>query len=335
MNQPKLNEIYLGDAIEVMKTWPDSFIQCCVTSPPYWGLRDYRVEGQIGLERTPEEYIVKIVKTFKEVHRVLRKDGTLWINLGDCYAGSGNRSNNNGSGKSTLKKDGRKETSRLRSNTKIKTKGMQLPALDHGRKPKDLIGIPWRVAFALQADGWYLRRDIIWDKKNPMPESAPDRPTGSHEYIFLMSKSQKYFYDAEAIKEPASLNTHARGNGLNPKAAMIDAGNHHGRPKQNASFSTAVKDVVTMRNKRSVWSVTTEPFKEAHFATFPPKLIAPCVLAGAPKGGIIFDPFMGAGTSALVAARYGRDFLGIELSESSVAMAKRRVVNELAQEKMF
>jgi DNA modification methylase len=340
--------IIQGDALTVLKSLPAESVNCCVTSPPYWALRDYGVEGQLGLERTPEEYINKVVEIFRVVWRVLRNDGTLWLNLGDSYAGGGCGARD----PSRWPKQARND----HMPTGVKNKS--------GFKPKDLIGIPWLVAFALRADGWYLRRDIIWEKPNCMPESCKDRPTTSHEYIFLLAKSVKYYYDAEAVKLPCSPDTHpryARGRsvhhkyadggtggqtiaksfdhmiaqpGVNPKAAMAaptgwdtGVGSHVkkvGRYKQNPSFSAAVKDVVENRNLRSVWRVPSHPFSGAHFATFPPKLIEPCLLAGCPVGGTVLDPFGGSGTVGMVAENNGRNSILIELNPKYVEMAKRR-----------
>jgi DNA modification methylase len=275
-------EIKQGDCLAVLKTMADESVHCVVTSPPYWGLRDYGVEGQLGLEKTPEEYIAKMVEIFREVRRVLRSDGTLWLNMGDSYAASGR-----GGGGGSFQ-DGDVGTKVSGANNR------RAPA--YGYKPKDLVGVPWMLAFALRSDGWWLRSDIIWHKPNPMPESVTDRPTKAHEYIFLLSKSEKYFYDAAAIKEPVTGNAHERGDGVNPKAKKF--GQHsrirqdqdprhlrYPRNRQNESFSAAVNGLVLDRNKRSVWSVATSPFPEAHFATFPPKLIEPCILAGTSERG--------------------------------------------------
>lgn len=309
--------IHTGDALEVLRTLPNQYVQVCVTSPPYWGLRDYGVSGQMGLEPTPEEYVAKIVEVFREVKRVLRKDGTLWINLGDSYAvgGSGGASN-----KSTLKNDGRILTGARNYEQQLNTKSFtrKTPV---GLKPKDLVGIPWRVAFALQADGWYLRSDIIWSKPNPMPESVKDRPTKAHEYIFLLSKGQKYYYDADAIREPHISKGRPPGN----KSRIYldrDPAHHTGekrRPGEGNSYNPAG------RNKRTVWTVAPRPYKEAHFATFPPKLIEPCILAGCPEGGTVLDPFSGASTTGLVAMQYRRRFVGIELNPEYVEMSKQRI----------
>lgn len=266
------------------------------------GLRDYGHAGQIGLEPTPAEYVAKMVEVFAEVRRVLRDDGTLWLNLGDSY-NSACDSNKNGSGASGLRRDGRAEESRIASNRSqaadMKTVGTRKAVLS-SLKPKDLLGIPWRVAFALQADGWYLRADVIWHKPNPMPESVTDRPTKAHEYLFLLAKSAKYHYDADAIKEASTT--------ADPRRPYTSNG-----------------DDFAARNKRSVWSVPTAPFAGAHFATFPPALVEPCVKAGCPAGGLVLDPFAGSGTVGVVARRLGRRFVGCELNPEYASMARARV----------
>ncbi len=321
--------LYLGDCRASMQSMEAESVQCAVTSPPYWGLRDYGVDGQIGLEATPEEYVATMVDVFREVRRVLRDNGTVWLNMGDSYQSSN-------SAQVTQTKD--QNTSRVAVDKR--------PPRAPGLKPKDLVGIPWRVAFALQADGWWLRQDIIWAKPNPMPESVTDRCTKAHEYIFLLSKSARYFYDAEAIKEPVTGTAHARGNGVNPKARYktpdgwdTSSGNGgHGsfhkegrekgtvpRPKQNESFSAAVNGLVDSRNKRSVWTVSTAPYSAAHFATFPPKLIEPCILAGSRPGDVVLDPFGGSGTTAGVALEHGRKAVLCELSEEYGALVQARI----------
>lgn len=312
--------IYHGDALKTLKGFPDESIQCCVTSPPYWGLRDYGVDGQLGLEKTPKEYVANMVEVFREVRRVLKKDGTCWVNLGDTYASAWacNRRSQVGSGSPRMEE----RMDRL-----------------GGLKEKDLVGIPWRVAFALQEDGWYLRSDIIWHKPNPMPESVTDRPTKAHEYIFLLTKSERYFYDAEAIKEPVTGNAHARGNGVNPKAKLPGPNSrihvdrdpaHTGRisknPRQNESFSAAVCGLVDERNKRSVWRVATYAFPDAHFATYPPELIRPCILAGTKAGDIVLDPFGGSGTTGQVALELGRRAMLIELNKDYLPLIEQRTM---------
>jgi DNA modification methylase len=297
---------------------PGGSANCCVTSPPYWGLRDYGVDGQIGLERTPDEYVGKLVAVFREVRRVLRDDGTLWLNLGDGY------NSNQGKGFDTNQDGGKRKQAAA---------SPKLPR-PPGLKPKDLVGIPWMVAFALRADGWYLRQDIIWHKPNPMPESVTDRCTKAHEYIFLLSKSKRYHYAADAIKEPLAPDTNARytrGRSNHHKWADGGPGNqtiakgfsHMLGVDQKAA---AAGDLVECRNKRSVWTVASKPYGGAHFATFPPKLIEPCILAGCPAGGVVLDPFAGSGTTGLVAERNGRNSILIELNPKYVEMAKRRTI---------
>jgi DNA modification methylase len=321
--------IIQGDSLEVLKTLDAGSAQTCVTSPPYWGLRDYGVEGQLGLEKTPEEYVANLVRLFAEVKRVLKDDGTLWLNLGDSYAQGGS---GGASSKSKLNAGyGVYPSSKL---DKMQGRSIARKA-PKGLKPKDLVGIPWRVAFALQADGWYLRQDIIWHKPNPMPESVRDRCTKAHEYIFLISKSKKYYFDHEAIKEPAICGS--RGSKFHTgKTGEHQLGRSQKvRPsKPKGSFvakgeplpgQLPFRAVTETRNKRSVWTVTTKPFKEAHFATFPQDLVEPCILAGAPKGGVVLDPFFGAGTTGLVASRHGREYIGIELNPEYAEIAERRI----------
>ncbi len=289
-----------GDCRDVLRTLPDESVHCCVTSPPYWGLRDYGVAGQIGLESDFNAYIAEMVAVFRDVRRVLRSDGTLWLNLGDSYCA------NVGTG---FKPDGGRQRGTLG-----KTNPFQ-----HPTKPKDLCGIPWRVAFALQADGWWLRQDIIWSKPNPMPESVTDRCTKAHEYIFLMSKSARYYYDAEAIAE-TSLYAGDTKKGLGTIKEFD--------PQRQRTSLRGERLVADTRNKRSVWEVATAPFSEAHFATFPPALIEPCIKAGCPKGGTVLDPFGGAGTTGLVADRLQRKSILIELNPEYAAMAERRIYDD-------
>lgn len=294
--------VHVGDCIESMKKMPDGSINTCITSPPYFGLRDYGHEGQIGLEPTPDDFVEAMVAVFREVKRVLRDDGTLWLNLGDSYASYRD-------GKATP------DTTRGDSNGTLVPKGaaknrMASSFAGTSIKHKDLIGIPWRVAFALQQDGWYLRQDIIWHKPNPMPESVRDRCTKSHEYIFLLSKSDRYFFDSDAIKEPSIWygkdSRSDKGNIRYEGKRTIDTSGKNGQQ----GFAT----VTEFRNKRSVWTVTTKPFKGAHFATFPPDLIEPCVLAGCPVGGTVLDPFGGSGTTAGVALKHNRNAVLCELN---------------------
>ena len=353
--------ILIGDVRQKLKELSDKSVHCCVTSPPYFGLRDYgtaswdggdtecdhqgkpmatkaninrncgtgndvknatarefykdicgkcgaqRIDSQIGLEDTPEQFVENMVKVFREVWRVLRDDGTLWLNLGDSYSGSG---------KGPAGNLGATYNERW-----LEHKHSAI--VPNGLKPKDLIGIPWRVAFALQADGWYLRQDIIWHKPNPMPESVTDRCTKAHEYIFLLSKSRQYYFDNEAIQEPViNLGKPRKFRDADPVATMR---NDNGRiyiPKDK-------------RNKRSVWTVTTRPFKGAHFATFPPELIEPCILAGCPEGGTVLDPFFGAGTTGLVAQQHGRNWIGCELNPVYAEMAAKRIKDAEPQPKLF
>jgi DNA modification methylase len=304
--------ILIGDARARLSELPDQSVNCVVTSPPYFGLRDYGVDGQIGLEATPDAYVGELVSVFREVRRVLRDDGTVWLNLGDSYAGGGGHSPNAPS--SAYSKSGLYGEA-------LKSGGIKPQGII---KAKDLIGIPWRVAFALQADGWFLRQDIIWAKPNPMPESVRDRCTKAHEYVFLLSKRERYFYDADAISEPAVYGGQqlgiVRGDKRRANAmGVMPTGNE--RPGADA---TSPKD----RNRRSVWTIASEPFPDAHFATFPPALIEPCILAGCPKGGTVIDPFGGSGTTALVADRLGRNAILIELNPTYAAMAERRLSND-------
>ena len=351
------NTIICGDVLTELRKLPDESVNCCVTSPPYWGLRDYgtakweggdsscnhqrdskckntskgqknvegsigdgiykavckkcgavRVDNQLGLEQTPEEYVSKIIEVFCEVKRVLKNDGTLWLNLGDSYCAA--RTNGNPTLKSTL--SGGKLTQ-----IKASERPDKLPA---GYKTKNLIGIPWRVAFALQQDGWYLRSDIIWSKPNPMPESVTDRPTKAHEYIFLLSKNAKYYYDAESIKEKAEPDTSLRDR---------DSTKLNNTPGRTKMGGLKVNDY-NMRNKRSVWEISTQPFPEAHFAVYPEELIKPCILAGCPERGIVLDPFMGSGTTALVARNLNRKYIGIELNPEYIKIIEHRLQQQRA-----
>ena len=292
-------------------------VQCCVTSPPYFALRDYGVPNQLGLEATPELYVARLVEIFREVRRVLRNDGTLWLNLGDSYAGGASRGDSPPSGKQATNKG----TDFLCGKAAI---------IPSGLKQKDLYGIPWMVAFALRSDGWYLRSEIIWHKPNPMPESVTDRPTKSHEQIFLLAKSSRYYYDADAVSEPA---IHAgKIVTLGPKSlSRGQATGMNVNPSGNGKADSVV--VGAGRNRRSVWTVTTKPYRGAHFATFPPKLIEPCILAGCPEGGTILDCFAGAGTSLLVAIEHGRSGIGIELNPAYIKMAWERLSPHIPAQK--
>jgi DNA modification methylase len=325
--------ILTGCCLAVLATLPDRSVDCCITSPPYWGLRDYQNPGQLGLEPTPEEYVANMVRVFREVRRVLKDDGTLWLNLGDSYASAPGGFQG---------KNGQRRDRTFTAKVNLEKRAGDL-------KPKDLVGIPWRVAFALQSDGWYLRQDIIWSKPNPMPESVRDRCTKSHEYIFLLSKNERYYFDPDAIAEPLAASSIARlsqanlpnqlgsdrvpGKTNGTMKAVVRSGNKErksgtsrGCPEGTGSnVCGSVPWEGSKRNKRSVWSVSTKPFKEAHFATFPPELIEPCVLAGCPQGGTVIDPFFGAGTTGLVAQKHGRNCIGIELNPDYVEIARKRV----------
>lgn len=313
-----LNKIYQGHCLEILKKLPSEKVNTVITSPPYWGLRDYGMEGQIGLENSVDEYVDELVYVFREVKRILKDDGTLWLNLGDVYAGSGRGRNSDGKG--NLGKNHLQSTGQYGGIVRTSK-------VVDGLKPKDLIGLPWRVAFALQADGWYLRQDIVWNKPNAMPESVTDRPTKSHEYLFLLSKQPTYYYNHEAIKEPAIYGTQdVRGSngalGQPQKQRRLDKARGSFNGKYGNEAFRAIRD---KRNKRSVWTVSTKPLKEAHFATFPEDLIEPCVLAGCPLDGVVMDPFFGSGTTGLVSLKHSRNFIGIELNPEYIKIAKKRL----------
>jgi DNA modification methylase len=338
-----MDRIFTGDALTILKTLPTETVQTCVTSPPYFGLRDYGVKGQIGLETTPELFVQKMVEVFREVRRVLKQNGTLWLNLGDSYAGSGKGAY--GDGIVRLSNRSKKQSTSNGTHQGIFNKPVT------GLKAKDLMGIPWRVAFALQADGWYLRQDIIWHKPNPMPESVRDRCTKAHEYIFLLSKSPKYYYDCDAIREPLGKDQReaglirARKCGYDGKGTYQDWYNNQRQGKDwvnkresgdHLTFGQAMKHSGTKppslphplgKNKRSVWTVTPKPYRGAHFATFPSALIKPCILAGSPQRGIVLDPFLGSGTTAGVARELGRSYIGIELNPDYVRLAEQRLAS--------
>lgn len=355
-----------GDCRSALADLPSESVHCCVTSPPYYGLRDYGVEGQIGLEETPDAYVAEMVAVFREVRRVLRPDGTLWLNIGDSYAGSGKGSNPEAGKQATNKgsqsvgvlygKTG--ETARQAAVTNVTRKTFRAgnPEKNGGAsnrdgigavggiKAKDLIGIPWMLAFALRADGWWLRQDIIWSKPNPMPESVTDRCTKAHEYLFMLSKGTRYYYDAEAIAEPAIYSGLANQDASGFKSPTSFNGKHkegyrtsdkqRGHGRRHAGFNdrwdamTREEQCSGTRNKRSVWEVATQPFPDAHFATFPPSLIEPCILAGCPKGGTVLDPFGGAGTTGLVADRLERSAVLIELNPQYATMARNRIFDD-------
>ena len=303
------SKILVGDVRTRLTEIPDDSIQSCITSPPYWGLRDYGQDGQIGLEQTPDDYVAKMVDVFREVRRVLKDDGTLWLNLGDSYSGSGKGPAGNLGAKHNERHLEHKHSA----------------IVPDGLKPKDLVGIPWRVAFALQADGWWLRQDIIWHKPNPMPESVTDRCTKSHEYLFLLTKSARYHFDNKAIKEPVSESSLKRA----------EYGWDCDRPStKNASMGGQGIHVEKMgsrfvnpegRNKRSVWTIPTKPFKGAHFAVMPEALVEPCILATSRPDDTILDPFTGSGTVAVVALRHGRNFIGTELNPEYANIAQQRI----------
>lgn len=307
-----MNKIEFGDCRETMRRWKEQGIkaQTCVTSPPYYGLRDYGHKGQIGLEETPEEYIKAMVEVFRCVWDVLEDDGTLWLNIGDSYNGSG--------GQGTKPNIMSKEAAEGRGGKAIKVDGI---------KPKDLIGIPWMLAFALRADGWYLRQDIIWHKPNPMPESVTDRCTKAHEYIFLLSKSQKYYYDIEPIREPIKPSTDGQASVRRSGDSKTRSKEHWGVP-HNPENVIVKYDEIKGANKRSVWTVATKPYTGAHFAVFPEELIEPCILAGAPVGGIVLDPFMGSGTTAQVAQNLGRQYIGCELNPAYMELQNIRTAQQ-------
>lgn len=355
-------QILEGDCRALLRTLPTESVHCIVTSPPYFGLRDYGMGDQIGLEATPTAFVEALVGVFHEARRVLRADGTLWLNLGDSYAGGGTIGRNDTSPEA-LARRAEKYGTGAGTGSAVGAHGSRARVAD--LKPKDLIGIPWRVAFALQADGWYLRQDIIWSKPNPMPESVTDRCTKAHEYLFLLSKSPRYYFDADAIAEglaPSSIErlsqptldqqsgsarVPGKTNGHMKAVGQLVGGNGPDRPSKGvpndaaprvrgvpprhaglaSSDQSGLDDVDRggKRNKRSVWSVATQPFKEAHFATFPPNLIEPCILAGSPRGGLVLDPFGGAGTTGLVADRHGRSATLLELNPAYAAIARARI----------
>lgn len=281
------NRIICGDALEVLSRLPRGSVNCCVTSPPYWGLRDYGVDGQIGLDESMGKYIERLVGVFREVRRVLDPEGTLWLNLGDSYV-----------------------TSRTARKCDLSA--------------KNLAGIPWRVALALQTDGWYLRSDIIWNKPNCLPESASDRPVGSHEYLFLLSRGPKYYYNREAVREPSKSKTPQSPAALSFQRSVNEGVRpgqkafHHRKDRGNGQYGG-------MRNRRTVWDIPVARFRGAHFAVFSEKLVEPCILAGCPEGGVVLDPFSGSGTTAAVAYRLGREYIGIELNPEYAALSVERL----------
>lgn len=303
--------ILVGDALTRLAELPDGSVQTCVTSPPYWGLRDYGHQGQMGLEATPDEYVANMVEVFRQVRRVLADDGTLWLNLGDSYAHNTTThppQSNDGYGG---------QHGQLQELVQVRKQD------GAGLKLKDLVGIPWRVAFALQADGWWLRQDIIWHKPNPMPESVTDRCTKAHEYLFLLSKSARYHYDSQAIAEQSESAGEARGGGKKYSSAaggLAIIGNKHNLDKYGTTSAT--------RNRRSVWTIATKPYSGAHFAVMPAELVEPCILAGSRTGDSVLDPFTGSGTVGMVALRHGRRFVGIELNPEYAALAESRIYED-------
>ena len=318
-----MNRIEFGDCRDTMRKWASEGVkvQTCVTSPPYFGLRDYGHDGQIGLEQTPEQYIAAMVEVFQCVKDVLADDGTLWLNIGDSYAAQRGGTHmpaqtvSGGVG-------GKGDDKAFRGMGDEKRGAAHRNASAIGLKHKDLIGIPWMLAFALRADGWYLRQDIIWHKPNPLPESVRDRCTKAHEYIFLLSKSERYFFDNAAIKEPETMKPQRR---ITPRKANPNA-KVHGMPAYRQQEGGTGGG---MRNRRSVWSVATRPYKGAHFATFPPALIEPCILAGSRPGDVVLDPFMGSGTTAQVAMQHGRQYLGCELNPEYGALQQERIAKAM------
>jgi DNA modification methylase len=296
---------HIGDCRELLARLPDGCVQCCVTSPPYFGLRRYGDSPlQIGLEATPELFVAAMVEVFRGVRRVLRDDGTLWLNLGDSYASSP-------SGGDEIRSSGLQGGKGNQSDFRKATSSKSVPP---GLKPKDMIGIPWMTAFALRADGWYLRQDIVWSKPSPMPESVTDRCTKSHEFIFLLSKSERYLYDADAIAEPALSTSRTRDMASMKSASSTPGAPHAGTLGENNGT----------RNKRSVWTVASQPYDGAHFATFPPKLIEPCILAGSCPGDLILDPFFGSGTTGMVAEKHGRRWIGFDINPEYAKLAANR-----------
>ena len=303
------NRTIQGDAATVLATMPDGCVHCCVTSPPYWGLRDYGVDGQIGLEGSLDEYMERLLGVLAEVRRVLRDDGTLWLNLGDAYA----RPEGKGVGGASSKQD-----SNAATRADMRTgRALAVPA-------KNLIGLPWRVAFALRDAGWILRSDIIWAKPNSMPESVRDRPTRAHEYVFLLSKGERYYYDDDAVRQPYNDKSLSRYDSpmLGTSARIHQPGGVNRRVNEKREPNQLGANI------RDVWTITTQPYRDAHFATFPEALVQRCVLAGCPEGGTVLDPFHGSGTVGLVARKLDRDYIGVELNPEYVKMADARIAND-------
>ena len=309
--------IHCGDSLEVLKTLPENSVDCCVTSPPYYGLRDYGADGQIGREATPEEYIDRLVSVFHEVKRVLTPEGTCWLNIADSYCGTGSKAQHT---------DPKYPKGRNGQQTAINRRAP-------GCKPKDLIGIPWLAALALRGDGWYLRSSIIWHKGNPMPESTRDRPTRCYEYVFLLTKSKKYYYDWQAVAEPIAPQTASRlksGRGSGNKYAVAIPGQNNAQrinaPRSKGAYTD--ERISPVRSRRNVWQINNVPYHGGHFAAFPPKLAETCILAGCPVGGIVLDPFFGSGTTGMVAKSLDRRYIGIELNPEYCTLAKQRIGGE-------
>ena len=307
----ELDTIFCGDALDVLRTLPDNSVHCCITSPPYYALRDYGVDGQIGREDTPAQYVARLTEVFSEVRRVLLPSGTLWLNIADTYCGTGSKGDHldpkNPSGRNG--------------------QCVSLAQRVENVKAKDMIGIPWMLAFALRDRGWYLRSDIIWQKANPMPESCKDRPSRCYEHVFLLTKSRSYYYDAAAIAEPVAESTPMRMRrkfGKNKYSAGIP-GQAHQHLNDYRPNGYAEEDIPLLRNKRDVWQINSVPYKGAHFAAYPPKLVETCLLAGCPQDGIVLDPFLGSGTTAAVAKQMGRHYIGVELNPDYCELAKQRI----------
>ena len=318
MTKLRTDTIINRDALYALRELPEESVHCCVTSPPYYALRDYGLDMQIGREDTPEQYIDRLTEVFRELRRVLRSDGTLWLNIADTYCGTGNKGYH-----ADPKNPKGRNGQQIARNNRVS-----------GCKQKDLIGIPWLLAFALRADGWYLRSDIIWQKENPMPESVKDRCARCYEHIFLFSKSKKYFFDYKAISEPIAPATAERlkrgmkgGNKYGKPVPGQPQPQSINRPREHGEIKDC--DINPLRNKRDVWKINTVPFKGGHYAAYPPKLVETCLLAGCPEGGIVLDPFMGSGTTGMVASQMGRHFVGIELNPAYTELAYKRIGGEI------
>lgn len=313
------NKIICGDALETLKNFPNESINCCITSPPYYGLRDYHKKEQIGREKTVEEYLERLVAVFREVRRILKKDGTCFVVIGDSYAGTSSKKE---------QRDPKYPKGRNGQNSSITQKML-------GYKSKDLMGIPWRLALALREDGWYLRSDIIWHKENAMPEACRDRPTRSYEHVFLLSKSPKYYYDYEQMSEPmkgVSKKRYVRGRKPDNKYLKENSGAKLQKINEARKYGEYKGDnIPQFRNKRDIWTINTVSFRGNHYAVFPPKLAEICMIAGCPKGGIILDPFIGSGTVGFTAFLHNRKYIGIELNAEYVSLAKKRIESEVKE----